>query len=131
MSLVGDGAISAAPYEGTEPHGAMLETFYTRADVDGHDGALVVKRNYGPAGVSADAVIGDPAGHLGAVTIMFRREAGCDEETGNWFYAKFLPDGSLDSNPDGMSLAGLVGKGGGRGLPRLPFGRSAGLPVHH
>ena len=88
----------------------MLETFYSRATIDGHDGALVVKRNYGPEGVTVDDVLGAPAEHLGAVTVMFRREAGYDDETGNWFYAKYLPDGSLDANPNGVALAGLVGK---------------------
>ena len=109
--LVGENAVMSFPYEGTDPHGMMLETFYTRATVDGHDGALIVKRNYGPEGVSVDEVLGDPAGHLGAVTVMFQREAGYDDETGNWFWVKYLPDGSLDKNPKGVSLAGLVGKG--------------------
>ena len=108
--LVGDNAIMSFPYEGIEPHGMLLETFYTTATVDGHEGTLVVKRNYGPEGVSVDEVLGNPAGHLGAVTVMFQREAGYDDETNNWFWVKYLPDGSLDKNPKGMALAGLVGK---------------------
>ncbi len=110
QNLAGEGAIMSFPYPGTDPHGMMLETFYSRATIDGHDGALVVKRNYGPEGVTVDDVLGAPAEHLGAVTVMFRREAGYDDETGNWFYAKYLPDGSLDANPNGVALAGLVGK---------------------
>ncbi|NKB26478.1 MAG: hypothetical protein GKR99_02500 [Rhodobacteraceae bacterium] len=109
--LVGDGAIMSFPYEGVEPHGMMLETFYTSATVDGHEGALIVKRNYGPEGVSIDEVLGDPSKHLGALTVMFQREAGYDDETNKWFWVKYLPDGSLDKNPKGMQLAGLVGKG--------------------
>lgn len=108
--LVGDGMIMAFPYDGTEPHGMMLETFYTSADIEGHSGTLIVKRNYGPEGVSVDEVLGNPGEHLGAVTIMFRREAGYDDENANWFYAKYLPDGTLDQNPAGMRLAGRVGK---------------------
>jgi hypothetical protein len=42
---------------------------------------------------------------------MFRREAGYDEDNQNWFWAKFLPDGTLDKNPKGMMLAGQVAKG--------------------
>ncbi|SDF08270.1 cytochrome P460 family protein [Limimaricola pyoseonensis] len=110
MHLAGEGMIMSFPYPGTDPHGMMLETFYTMATIDGHSGALVVKRNYGPEGVSVDEVLGAPAEHLGALTIMFQREAGYDDETGNWFYAKYLPDGALDQNPDGVALAGLVGK---------------------
>ncbi len=114
-NMAGEGAVQSFPYPGTDPHGMMLETFYTTATVGDHTGALVIKRNYGPEGVSVDEVIGDPAGHLGAVTIMFRREAGYDDETGNWFWAKYLPDGSLDVAPNGVPLAGLVGKGADAG----------------
>ena len=74
----------------------MLETFYTTATVDGHSGDLVVKRNFGPEGVSALEVLADPEKHLGAVTVMFRREAGYDADNGDWFWVKYLPDGSLD-----------------------------------
>ena len=109
--LAGEGAIQSFPYPGTDPHGMMLETFYTRTTVGDHTGALVVKRNYGPEGVSADEVIADPAGRLGSVTVMFRREAGYDEENGNWFWAKYLADGTLDQAPNGLPLAGLIGKG--------------------
>ncbi|RMD89350.1 MAG: hypothetical protein D6811_12330 [Alphaproteobacteria bacterium] len=109
--LVGEGMIHALPYEGTEPHGMMLETFYTTATVEGHTGTLVVKRNYGPAGVDADAVLAEPDKHLGAITVMFRREEGYDPDNQDWFWAKYLPDGSLDKNPKGMQLAGRVAKG--------------------
>lgn len=108
-------AIQSFPYPGTDPHGMMLETFYTDATVDGHDGTLIVKRNYGPEGVTVDQVLGDPEGHLAAVTVMFRREEGYDPENANWFWAKYLPDGSLDTNPAGMALAGRVGKGADAG----------------
>lgn len=109
--LVGDGAIRSVPYEGIAPHGMMLETFYTNATLNGHTGQLVVKRNYGPEGVMADDVLMDPGTHLAAVTVMFQREDGYDADNQNWFWAKYLPDGSLDKNPKGMQLAGRVAKG--------------------
>lgn len=111
MKLAGEGMIRAKPYEGTDPHGMMLETFYTTATIDGHEGDLVVKRNFGPEGVSEDAVLAEPDKHLGAITVMFRREAGYDPDNQDWFWVKFLPDGSLDKNPKGMMLAGRVAKG--------------------
>lgn len=104
--LAGDGAVQALPYPGTDPHGMMLETFYTDADFDGHSGALVVKRNYGPEGVTADQVLGDRNAHLMSVTIMYRRADGYAPDAGNWFWAKYLPDGTLDQSPDGTPLAG-------------------------
>lgn len=113
--LAGAGMIRTFPYEGVEPHGKMLETFYSSADIDGHDGALIVKRNYGPEGVTADQVLSDPGKHLGSVTVMFRREEGYDPDNGNWFWAKYLPDGTLDKNPKGMRLAGRVAKGSDAG----------------
>lgn len=111
MRLVGENAIDTVPYRGVEPHGAMLETFFTTMTVNGHTGMVAVKRNYGPAGVEASAVQGNRSEHLGAVTVMFQREEGYDPDTMNWFWAKFLPDGSLDTTPDGMALAGRVAKG--------------------
>lgn len=115
LRLAGPGMIRAAPYPGTEPHGLMLETFYTTLEMDGHEGALVVKRNYGPEGVSATAVLEAPDEHLASVTVMVRREEGYDPDNANWFWAKYLPDGSLDTNPAGRALAGRVAKGADRG----------------
>ncbi len=113
--LVGDHAIMTKPYDGTPPHGKMLETFYTSATIDGHTGTLIVKRNYGPEGVEADQILADPGKHLGAITVMFQREDGYDADNQNWFWAKFLPDGSFDKNPKGMALVGRVAKGADKG----------------
>ena len=115
MNMAGPDAIRTLPYEGVEPHGFVLETFYTKATLDGYTGDLVIKRNYGPEGVEIDAVQANPAAHLGAITIMFKREAGYDEEDKNWFYAKYLPDGTLDQNGMGLALAGRVAKGADQG----------------
>lgn len=111
MKLAGPGMIRATPYGGTDPHGMMLETFYTTATINGHEGDLIVKRNFGPEGVTADEVLREPDKHLGAYTVMFRREAGYDSDNLDWFWVKYLPDGSLDKTPDGMGLAGRVAKG--------------------
>lgn len=115
LHLTGDGMIHTVPYAGVEPHGMMLETFYSMAEIDGHQGDLVVKRNYGPEGVTKDQVEADPSAHLGAVTVMFRREPGFDPDNQDWFWVKYLPDGSLDENPDGMALAGKIAKGADEG----------------
>jgi len=106
--LAGETAIQAFPYPGTDPHGMMLETFYTEATIDGHSGDLVVKRNYGLEGVSVDEVLGARGDHLESVTIMFRRSDEYAPDAGNWFWAKYLPDGSLDQTPDGLPLAGMA-----------------------
>jgi len=89
----------------------MLETFYSEATVNGYTGAVVLKRNFGPEGVTTDQVMAEPGKHLGAITVMFQREAGYDSDNNDWFWVKYLPDGSLDKNPKGMKLAGRVAKG--------------------
>ncbi|MDR9482958.1 MAG: cytochrome P460 family protein [Salibaculum sp.] len=115
IDMVGDDMVQSYPYSGVAPHGMMLETFYTEATVEGHTGALIVKRNYGPEGVSEGEVLSDPETHLGSVTVMFRREEGYDADNQDWFWVKYLPDGSLDKNPKGMELAGRVAKGADQG----------------
>lgn len=111
----GEGTIYTTFTDGTDPHGFLLETFFTQATIDGHTGALVVKRNYGPEGVEEDVARADPAGHLGAITAMFKRQAGFDADNNDWFWIKFLPDGTIDQNPAGMQLAGRVAKGADAG----------------
>ena len=113
--LVGEGAINTVPYEGIEPHGFVLETFLSETTIDGHTGDVVVKRNYGPEGVEVDDVKADRGKHLKAVTVMFRREQGYDADNQDWFWVKYLPDGSLDKNPKGVALAGKVAKGADSG----------------
>lgn len=115
--MIGDNAIVSRPYKGQHPHGAVLDTIQAEVKVGfgGHRGLAIVKRNYGGDGVSVQAVANDPDKYLKAVTVMFQREAGYDEDNNNWFWAKYLPDGSLDKNPKGMQLAGRVAKGAPKG----------------
>ena len=113
--LAGGGALQGTPYTGQHPHGAILDTLDTTLSVGGRRGEIIVKRNYGGEGVSKAAVADDPARHLKAVTVMFRREKGYDSDNADWFWAKYLPDGSLDTNPKGAALAGRVAKGAPKG----------------
>ena len=46
---------------------------------------------------------------------MFQRAEGYDPENQNWYWAKYLADGSLDRNEQGMQLAGRVAKGADQG----------------
>ncbi|GAB4241695.1 MAG: hypothetical protein Kow0032_29630 [Methyloligellaceae bacterium] len=113
--LAGKNAKADSPYKGQAPHGAVLETIHSQVSVGGHTGKVVVKRNYGGKGVSIDAVKGDRAKFLKAVTVMFKREAGYDKDNNDWFWVKYKPDGSLHTNPKGMQLAGRVMKGADKG----------------
>lgn len=108
--LIGDHGVISTPYTGQHPHGAILDTIDATLTLDGHTGPVIIKRNYGGEGVSKQAVADNPAKYLKAVTVMYKR-AGYDPDNRDWFWAKFLPDGSLDKNDKGMQLAGRVAKG--------------------
>ena len=112
--LVGENAKRANVYMGTPPHGKVLETLHQKITVDGRTGLAIIKRNYGGDGVSINSDKETPAKFLKAVTVMFKRENGYDDEDKNWFYAKFKPDGSLFTKSKmgmNLQLAGRVAKG--------------------
>lgn len=94
--------------EGNSPHGAF-QTFHLNmtAQEDALDfapGSVIIKRNFGAA---------DPE-TLGAITVM-KKIPNFNPDGFDWFFAKYLPDGTIDNNPAGISLAGAVGKGGEAG----------------
>jgi len=112
-SLVGDRVIHGTFYEGMEPHGFVLETLFADINVDGTTAPVVVKRNYGPAGVDPAEVSNNPNDHLAAVTVMYQRP-GFNAETDDWFWVKYLPDGTLDVAGDAQipmagNVAGCIG----------------------
>ncbi len=113
--LVGPNALSSRPYEGVEPHGAILVTLQgdlaIAEDFGGeHTGAVIVKYNYMGESVSVSSVADNPDLNLAAVTVMFRRAEGYDSENLDWFWAKYSSDGSLQTNPQGVRMAGRIGK---------------------
>ena len=81
----------AGLYQGTEPHGAVLRTFVNNIAYDAivnkaggyPDGAIIVKENYAPDGKQ-----------LGAITVM-KKTKGFDPKNGDWFWAKYAPDGQV------------------------------------
>ena len=70
--LVGANAIESRPYEGVEPHGSILTTLQTSLEIDGHEGAMIVKNNYLGERVSITSVADNPSLNLDAITVMFR-----------------------------------------------------------
>lgn len=106
-ALVGDQIIHAPFYEGAEPHGFVLETIFAELTMNDITAPVIVKRNYGPEGTTVDEVATDPAGHLAAITVMYQR-VGFNEDNNDWYWVKYLPDGTLDiAGENGM--AGNVG----------------------
>ena len=78
-------------YEGTQPHGAFLTTYVTKGarkviekkKGKFSQGAIIVKENYMPDKT------------LAAITVMYKAK-GYNPEAGDWFWAKFKPDGSVE-----------------------------------
>jgi hypothetical protein len=105
--LVGLGVIHGTFYPGTEPHGFVLETLFADITVDGMTAPAIIKRNYGPAGVDINAVNTNPNDYLGAITVMYQRP-GFNADTNDWFWVKWLPDGTLDLAGE-TRMAGNVG----------------------
>ena len=69
-------------YIGGKPHGAVREVL--EAIIDGK--RVIVKRNYGGAGVSLENVAKDRAKYLKAVTVMAKREKGYDPKNMDCFW---------------------------------------------
>ena len=113
--LAGGERLLAKPYAGREPHGSVLVLLEGTVEAGGHKGLAIVKRNYLAEGLTVGDVANDPSGNLDSVTVMFRREAGYDPDTLNWFWAKYGPEGELATTPDGTPLAGRVAKGAAEG----------------
>ena len=114
QQLVGSESIMSTPYTGVHPHGAILDTIDATATVEGERNIVIIKRNYGGEGVSKQVVANDPGKWLKAVTVMLKRD-GYDAENKDWFWVKYSATGSVLKNPQGMALAGRVGKGGNQG----------------
>ncbi len=106
----GKDGLMSRPYIGQHPHGAILDTISGKIAVNGKLHDIIVKRNYGGEGVSIVNVSNEPSKYLEAITVMLKRP-GYDPETKDWFWAKYKSDGSIDTNPKGIMLAGKVAKG--------------------
>lgn len=98
-------------YPGTSPHGKVLKLYYNMVNVNNKPYHVIIKDNYGGEGATVEAVAEAPEKYLAAVTVMVQREDGYDPAHNNWFWAKYMPGGSLDKNAKGMQMAGRVAKG--------------------
>ncbi len=98
-------------YPGGTPHGMFVKLYYNMVTIDGTPYHIIVKDNFGGEGVDLEMVSADPAAYLMAITIMVQREAGYDADNNDWFWAKYMSDGTVEKNPQGMMLAGRVAKG--------------------
>jgi len=81
-----------ALYKGTEPHGVLLTTYVNRRAYRAimtkkgmlPNGSIVVKENYSPDKT------------LMAITVMYKVR-GYNPQAGDWFWAKYAPDGKIEA----------------------------------
>lgn len=106
-----DWIIKSDFYPGTSPHGKFLRTYFNVVKINDKSYHVVIKDNYGGKGATLETVSKSPKNYLVAVTVEVQREEGYDPQDGNLFWAKYLPDGSLDKNEKGLKMAGRVAKG--------------------
>ena len=96
-------------YEGSTPHGLVLELFETDVKVDGREALTIVKTNYMAEGHDTSAVMDAKRDEfLDSVTVMFKREKGYDPDNQDWFWAKCRPGGEMDVAPNDLPMAGRV-----------------------
>lgn len=100
---------------GRSPHGKFIRTYFSILNFDGKHYHAIVKDNYGGQDVTMDQVSKSPEDYLVAVTVMVQREPGYDPDNQNWFWVKYAKDGTIDTNGQGVALAGRVAKGTERG----------------
>ena len=78
-------------YKGTQPHGAFLTTYVSKGAKQAIEkkkgkfanAAIIIKENYMPDKT------------LAAITVMYKAKS-YNPEAGDWFWAKYNPDGSVD-----------------------------------
>lgn len=110
--LIGPKRFKAMPYQTPPPHGHFVESIDGQISIDGREGIVIVKKNFGKTKEETrQQIADDPDQYMTSITVMFKREEGYDPDNKDWFWAKYYTDGSLFKNPKGMELAGRVAKG--------------------
>ncbi len=89
-------------YPGQSPHGAFLKMFLNRkAAGNAHNlpnGSIIIKENYAADGTT-----------LAAVTVMYR-STGYNPESGDWYWVKYNPDGTVAVKQTEQGPIRLAGK---------------------
>jgi hypothetical protein len=106
--VVGDEAFFTHPYAGTSRHGPVLQYSEGEIAVGDRTGTVIVKKNHRGEGLSVDDVLAEPRAHLDSLAVMFRRAQGYAPEAADWFFVKYMPDGSVATTPGGRPMAGQV-----------------------
>jgi hypothetical protein len=97
----GVGGRPAEFQEGQSPHGALVKVYlspHTAASANGLPaGSVIVKENY------------SPDRKLMAITVM-HRSPGFDPQHGDWYYAKYMPNGRIATTPPEKKSMPIAGR---------------------
>lgn len=107
--IVGDDAMQSHPYAGTSMHGPVIQYLSGEIGVGERTGTFILKRNYRGDDLSVEEVFEKPLRNFDSMGVMFRREAGYAPESADWFWVKYMPDGTVATTPEGVGMAGQVG----------------------
>jgi len=91
--------------KGESPHGAFLKMYLNRTAAGNPrelpNGSIIIKENYGPDQKT-----------LMAITVMYRSK-GYNPNGGDWYWAKYNPDGTIARMPASKGSMKIVGKAQG------------------
>lgn len=93
--LVGEKSVKTRPYEGTQPHGKILEYLEQEIEIDGASQRAIVKKNYAGEAATIEKVWADGRDLLASVTVMLK-QPGYDPDNQDWFWVKYMPDGGIE-----------------------------------
>ena len=92
-------------YKGSPPHGKVLRTFYNNIAFDATQtrsgtfplGSVLVKENHLSQRKLSESkgVIKNFTPNLKSVTVMVKMPSGYNPKAGDWFWAKYQPDGTV------------------------------------
>ncbi|MEP3479587.1 MAG: cytochrome P460 family protein [Fuerstiella sp.] len=90
--------------ESSAPHGALVKTYMNRVAAGNASnlpvGSMIIKENF------------SPDKKLMAITLMYKSK-GYNPEAGDWYWAKFMPDGKIAKMDSPMGKMAISGKAKG------------------
>ena len=113
-NLVGHNMIRSRPYHGSAKmnHGTIQTLLESKVKMNGHEGTVVVLHNYEtPTPEHLGDIFINPNKYLMAVSVMYKREQGFDEENADWFWALYNNNGMVYRKmTNGLGLVGRAEK---------------------
>ena len=113
-NVVGQNMIRSRPYHGSAKmnHGTVQTLLESKVKMNGHEGTVVVLHNYEtPTPEHLGDIFINPNKYLMAVSVMYKREQGFDEENADWFWALYNNNGMVFRKmTNGLGLVGRAEK---------------------